>query len=232
MKKFLIVIVFMACGSLAGQNVQLHYDFGENRKYLTSTVEMFKPDKWGSTFYFIDMDYGIKDELEGVNMTYWEIARGLSFWDFPFEIHMEYNGGFGEYAKKNNKLYSYQIEDAWLFGGHYTFSNEDFSRTFTIQLMYKYIKNVENLSFQITGVWELNYFDGKVTFTGFADFWEEPVDFDNDGIDDADYVFQAEPQLWYNFNEHLSLGTEIEFANNFVKEGFQINPTLGAKWIF
>ena len=25
---------------------------------LTSTVEMFKPDKYGSTFFFIDMDYG------------------------------------------------------------------------------------------------------------------------------------------------------------------------------
>lgn len=221
----------MASFSLAGQNVQLHYDFGEDRKYLTSTVEMFKPDKWGSTFYFIDMDYGISDNLQGVNMAYWEIARGLEFWESPFEIHMEYNGGFGQYEAKPYTG-AYQINDAWLAGGHYTFSNEDFSKFFTLQAMYKYIRDVEDLSFQITGVWELNYFDGKVTFAGFADFWKEPLDFDNDGIDDADYVFQAEPQLWYNFDQHLSLGTEIEFANNFVKEGFQINPTLAAKWTF
>ena len=231
MRQLFIILALMASFSLAGQNVQLHYDFGEDRKYLTSTVEMFKPDKWGSTFYFIDMDYGISDNLQGVNMAYWEIARGLKFWESPFEIHLEYNGGFGQY-EANPYTGAYQINDAWLAGGHYTFSNEDLSKFFTLQVMYKYIRDVEDLSFQITGVWELNYFDGKVTFAGFADFWKEPLDFDNDGIDDADYVFQAEPQLWYNFNEHLSLGTEIEFANNFVKEGFQINPTLAAKWTF
>src|SRR5665648_1111147 len=59
MKKILILFVlFIAASALKAQNVQLHYDIGKDRKYLTSTVEMFKPDKWGSTFFFIDMDYG------------------------------------------------------------------------------------------------------------------------------------------------------------------------------
>lgn len=50
------------------QNVQLHYDFGgalydkdlHGRPVLTSTVEMFKADKWGSTYFFVDMDYTSK----------------------------------------------------------------------------------------------------------------------------------------------------------------------------
>jgi len=48
------------CGSQA-QNVQFHYDLGHNlskdlsnRPAVTTTVEMFKPDKWGSTFLFTD----------------------------------------------------------------------------------------------------------------------------------------------------------------------------------
>ena len=37
------------------QNVQAHYDFG--RKSATTTVEMFRADGGGSTFFFVDMDY-------------------------------------------------------------------------------------------------------------------------------------------------------------------------------
>ncbi|HYX09999.1 MAG TPA: DUF5020 family protein, partial [Bacteroidales bacterium] len=54
MKKILIVCLLGLFYLVAGaQNIQLHYDFGKDRKYLTSTVEMFKPDQWGSTFFFI-----------------------------------------------------------------------------------------------------------------------------------------------------------------------------------
>ncbi|MCF8331277.1 MAG: DUF5020 family protein [Bacteroidales bacterium] len=231
MRQILVILALLTGLNLTAQNIQLHYDFGKDRQYLTSTVEMYKPDKWGSTFYFIDMDYGISENLTGVNMAYFEIARGLKFWNSPFEVHLEYNGGFGQYEAVPH-IGAYQINDAWLFGGHYTFANEDFSKIFTLQLMYKYIRDVEDLSFQITGVWELNYFDGKFTFAGFADFWKEPVDFDFDGHVDTDFIFMAEPQLWYNFTKNFSLGSEIEVANNFIKEGFQINPTLGAKWTF
>ena len=37
------------------QNIQIHYDIG--REAVTSTVEMFRPDGGGSTFFFIDFDY-------------------------------------------------------------------------------------------------------------------------------------------------------------------------------
>ena len=61
------------------QNVQLHYDFGrslydkdlQGRPLFTSTVEKFHPDTWGSTYFFVDMDY----TSEGVSSAYWEIAR-------------------------------------------------------------------------------------------------------------------------------------------------------------
>ena len=46
------------------QNIQVHYDLGhslyndiDKRPSMTTTMEMFKPDRWGSTFAFIDLDY-------------------------------------------------------------------------------------------------------------------------------------------------------------------------------
>ena len=96
------------------QNIQLHYDFGhsmydefkDSRAKITTTVEMFKPDKWGSTFFFVDMDYADNE----VKSAYWEIARELKFWDGPLSIHAEYNGGLN------------YIKDSWLAGLTYTYN--------------------------------------------------------------------------------------------------------------
>ena len=69
MKKLVILTLLLVIAvGIKAQNVQLHYDFGgalydkdlHGRPVLTTTVEMFKPDKWGSTFIFIDMDYSSK----------------------------------------------------------------------------------------------------------------------------------------------------------------------------
>ena len=82
MKKLILtgVLALASLGAFA-QNVQLHYDFGHNlykgkngkdlqsRGYLTTTVEQFKPDSWGSTYYFIDMDYMSNSKAEGATKT-------------------------------------------------------------------------------------------------------------------------------------------------------------------
>ena len=107
MRKLFVLAALLAivCQGKA-QNVQLHYDFGgalydkdlHGRPVLTSTVEMFKADKWGSTYFFVDMDYTSK----GVAAGYWEIARELRFWQPPFSIHVEYNGGASNSFSYNN----------------------------------------------------------------------------------------------------------------------------------
>ncbi|GET27300.1 DUF5020 family protein [Prolixibacter sp. NT017] len=226
MKKILFALSFlMAFTALEAQDIQLHYDLGKDRKYLTSTVEMFKPDQYGSTFFFIDMDYGAND-VQGVALAYWEIARGLKFWDNPFEIHVEYNGGFGQYAPGG----AYQINDAWLFGGNYTWNTADYSKIFTLQLMYKTIRGKNKNSFQVTGVWTLQFFNNKLTLDGFADFWRE----DNSFADkNTKFVFLSEPQFWYNVTKNFSVGSEIELSTNFGgHEGFMVNPTIAGKWTF
>ena len=46
-----------ASKALAQTNAQVLYDFGTDRKYVTLTLEMFKQDKWGSTYFFVDHDF-------------------------------------------------------------------------------------------------------------------------------------------------------------------------------
>ena len=78
MKK-LAAILFLAAMFIAmpsktsAQNIQLHHDIDRNA--TTTTVEMFRPDAAGSTFFFIDLDYSPK-----VSGAYWEISREFCFW--------------------------------------------------------------------------------------------------------------------------------------------------------
>lgn len=229
MKKSLLIVIF-AFGVLfmKAQNVQLHYDMGEHRGYTTTTVEMFKPDKWGSTFFFIDMDYGINDDLEGVNLAYFEFARTFKLGEnSPLSLHAEYNGGLFQV----NQEITVNIENAWLAGIDYSLNAKDFSKGISLKALYKNIQNKHEASWQFTAVWYYHFFEKKATFMGFFDFWREDRDLNYDGKK-GKYVLLTEPQLWYNATENLSIGTEIELSNNFVAEEFKVMPTAAVKWNF
>jgi hypothetical protein len=225
MKKLLTgLFLFAAIGSQAQTNLQVHYDFGKNRKYVTTTLEMFKPDKWGNTFFFVDYDFNYGTDKHP-SMSYMEIARCINTWGGPISAHVEYNGGIGGYPGG-----SYAINNAWLGGVDYGMHNADYSETLNLKALYKHIVGKQE-SAQFTAVWGLHFMDRKISFTGFADIWLE----DNTNTDGSNtkYTFISEPQLWYNFTPNLSAGSEVELSSNFAgNHGFMVNPTLAVKWNF
>lgn len=230
MKKNVFVLLFVALAtSIASkaqaQNLQVLYD--TERGCVTSTIEMFRPDAFGSTFYFVDMDYS-----PTAIGAYTEIAREFCFWQDTkwnwLSVHVEYDGGLsGAYSFHNN----------WLGGLTYSGHSDDFSKTWSLSAMYKAIPGLKTLTgecqmhnFQLTGVWGISFFEDWCSFSGFADFWSEG----------STLVFLSEPQLWVNLNKikgwdniNLSVGGEVELSNNFGgMEGFHVIPALGAKWTF
>lgn len=223
-------------------NAQLFYDFGSDRKFLTLTLEMFKGDKWGNTYFFIDHDFNYDQHVEGPNLapggTYLEIARCLNFWHKTsfkdLSLHVEYNGGITR---------SYPINSAWLFGLDYFIHSSDYNKTLNLKALYKNIrKRSSSFPAQFTAVWAVKGLLGVkgLTFDGFADFWwEKHACFDDNGNEsEKQTVFITEPQLWYCVGQHfgvdnLNVGTEIELSNNFGStEGFKCRPCLGVKWNF
>ena len=243
MTKKIILCSVMVLFSIAlqAQNVQLHYDFGRNiysgeeagRQKVTMTLEQFKADKWGSWFYFVDVDFSRKF-TEGA---YTEISREFNLGkQSPFAAHIEYNGGLNRFGS---------FQQAALVGAAWNGHTADFTKTWSVQLMYKqYFKSYENTrsypGMQFTGVWGLNFFDKKLTCSGFIDFWRGEK-----ANGHGQLVILTEPQLWYNINTlkgcrgvNLSLGTEVEISNNFVfntrgeSNRFYVIPTLAAKWTF
>ena len=226
----LAMVLIIVPTRASAQNVQLHYDFGRNA--ATTTVEMFRPDSGGSTFFFVDMDYSPK-----VSGAYWEIAREFNFWQQSkvswLSVHVEYNGGLNTVAGSFN--------NAILGGLTYSGHSKDWSKTWSITASDKVIPGTIALNgekqphnFQITGVWNLDFFDHWLSFNGFADFWREARPWQG-----TKFIFITEPQLWVNLNKiegwekiNLSVGTEIEMSCNFVQKGFKVMPTAALKWTF
>lgn len=218
MKKLLAIFAILAAFSVNAQNFQLHRDF--DRGQYTSTFEMFKMDKWGNTFTFVDFDYNGGN----VNSSYYEIARVLKTEKMPVGIHVEYNGGTSN---------EFSFANAWIFGLNYAKGNADWG--FSTYAGYKAFKGAGEANFQVTGTWYLNLLKGKVTFSGFADLWSENGDTEALAkyVVSDDLVFLTEPQIWYNATENLSLGGEIEISNNFAfSNEFKVRPTIAVKWNF
>ena len=241
MKKNVFVLLFVAlAASIASkaqaQNLQVLYD--TNRDCITTTFEMFRPDAFGSTFLFVDMDYGTYAPVKGRAIgAYTEIAREFCFWQDTkwnwLSAHAEFNGGFNTAAGSFN--------NAWLLGLTYSGHSEDFTKTWSVTASYKAIPGTVGLNlnkqphnFQLTGVWGISFLDGWCSFSGFADLWREPRVWQG-----TNFIFISEPQLWVNLNKiegweeiNLSVGGELEISNNFVEKGFRALPALGAKWTF
>jgi len=232
MKKIVSALCLLAAASTQAQNLQVHYDFGKDREYVTTTFEMFKGDKWGNTFMFVDFDFNY-GKNNSPSLSYMEIARCVNLWGGPLSAQIEYNGGFGGYAgyPTNFDGGSYAINNAWLIGVDYFMHSADYSKTFNLKVLAKNIVG-KNYTPQFTGVWGIQLLDKKVTFSGFADLWWEKNTFEY-VTDEANPVFLTEPQLWYNFTPNLSAGTEVEIATNFGGvEGLKVCPTLAVKWNF
>ena len=233
MKKLLTLLLTLSAAlyvaEVKAQNLQVMYD--AERGCVTSTVEMFRADSFGSTYFFVDMDCNPK-----MSGAYWEISRELCFWkdtDMSWlSAHVEYNGGLNSTMSFNN---------SWLAGLTYSGHSDDFSKTWSLSAMYKAIPGTVGLSgnpqvhnFQITGVWGIEFANGWCSFSGFFDIWREARPWQG-----TEFIFISEPQFWVNLNKikgwenvNLSVGGEVELSANFVAKGFHALPAFGAKWTF
>jgi len=241
-----LLFFLVATTGRAQINVQLHYDLGHSlyaddlteRPSTTATIEMFHPDRWGSTFFFVDLDFYTR----GMSGAYLELAREFNLTkNKQWAAHIEYNGGV---STPENLTYGNRFQQAVLLGGAWNWHSADYSRTFSLQTMYKYYfrgqQPYQNAfsGFQLTEVWGITFAHGLCTFSGFCDLWYDQRVRGN-------WILMSEPQFWFNLNTlrgmkdiNLSIGTELEISNNFVwtdkgrNDRFYVIPTLAAKWTF
>lgn len=225
MKKLIILFLLVSGNEfLFSQNLQIHYDFGKDREYATATFEMFRPDEYGSTFTFVDFDFN-SESRRNISLAYWEIARYINI---PFvknlSVTAQYNDGI---LRVRNTGIAVPLGAVWLFGVSYPIDLQVI--TLNTDLLYRSANGSDAPDFQLTLAWYRTLFTKNLSFTGFLDLWTQNIPNQSEK-----FVLLTEPQLWYQFTNHISLGTEIEISNNFIPNSNQveIKPTAAFKWTF
>jgi len=240
-KSIILAFMFLALGTtcLNAQNLQLHFDprhslYGNDAapvNFITATFEMYKPDKWGSTFMFADFDFSYNDR--NIGLVYTEIARDFKIGNFPLMPHIEYNGGIG---LARDTEFGFTIPNAYLAGASYSFKlGSFFMGTYLAYKLNAFDKKSNDVQWTVN--WNGNLFNDKLTLSGFMDLWSENKDrTGTSGKSGKKAVLLSEPQIWYNFMPNFSMGSEVELSYNFVKaqeqNRFFVCPTIAAKWNF
>jgi len=236
MKRFVLVLLCISPLAIQAQNVQLHYDFGTNRKFWTATFEMFKPDTLGSTFWFADLDFDFPGQPRSMSAAYLEISREFYLpwlkksptWH-ELAFHLEYNDGFAAFEDSSAIMGAASFNSVFLTGFCYPVTLGGV--TISTQALLRLPRGMNQPDFQLTLVWFQSLFRNKLLFTGFVDLWsqDKPTAPGN-----KELVFQTEPQLWYLLNSHIGIGGEAEISRNFPygPNPWQICPTLAIRWEF
>jgi hypothetical protein len=68
---------------------------------------------------------------------------------------------------------SFPHPTCFLAGLDYGWHNHNFDRFLNFKVLYKNIVGKHPLSFQLTGVWDLSFYNKRISVCGFADFWRE-----------------------------------------------------------
>lgn len=238
-KILLILSIICVIGSVQAQNLQLHFDprsslYGSDVapiNYLTATFEMYKPDKWGNTFMFVDVDFNFDKRNPG--LAYTEIAREFKIGDFPLLPHIEYNGGLG---LERGAGAGFSIPSSYMAGAGYPFKlGSFFMNTYLVYKLNAFDQASHDAQWTFT--WNAAFADGKLSLGGFFDLWTEDKSFtEGPEADGKKLILLSEPQIWYNITPNFALGSEVElsynFVNKFVESKFYAIPTIATKWTF
>lgn len=235
MKKIILsLIVLLASVGAYSQEIQLHFDPRHGlhsdvapRNYFTATFQMFKPDKWGSTFGFIDMDFN--QSKGNIGLAYLELVRNIKIGNSPIMPHLEFNGGI----VRGEDYSGFSIPNAYLIGASYVHNFGKVNVETYLAYKYNAFKKTSH-DIQWTAVWNTNLLNDKITLSGFIDVWTANRDQNKSG-GKKQVILLTEPQIWYNVDKNIAFGSEIEISNNFYSQynnKMYICPTIAAKWTF
>ena len=215
-KSSLVILCLLFTVRLYSQNLQIHYDHAEERQYFTSTLEFFRPDERGATFWFVDFDYN-QPGNRSASLAYWEIAR---------YINLPGKKGLAATAQFNDGTAPWgPLGHVWLAGLAHPI-NLGFTSIST-ELLYRSSYQSKGHDGQLTFVFSFNILGGKGHITGFADIWSET----KEEVSEKQIVLLSQPQLWYEFSNNIYLGGEARLSQNFLPEkGLQVYTTIGIKW--
>lgn len=204
----MLLICIVKADDIKSLNLQYHYDF--KREHPTATLEYYGTDKLGFWFFFSDVNFDHALKHGGASDFYFELMRYFQLTTIQhinLTATIQYNDG------------NFPIENVWLAGLNFNnilIGPLNLSTDFLLKKNYKL-----NVDWQWTVVWYSDFFDHKLVFNGYFDFWKNDntnphwPDFSPE-VKKTKLSFQLEPQIGWQISPHWKVGSEWEISKGFL----------------
>lgn len=241
--RFLFIVsccIFLNIG--LAQTIQLHYDMRHTvdpkhtaKNFPTLYFEYFKTQDSGKSFvkpgsFLLKMQADFLGQQNNIGKFYVQVSQSFRCWKPKIFVTLQYSGGLGITEPKE---YSYYITNTFSAGLSYPFRWG--SAYMTSVLNYKYIP-YKKLSHDLlyTLYWWKGLWHYKVEFAGDFSVWTENKNHGDEytqQLKGKRFYFFAEPQLWYNTNKTLAIGTKINmFYHVLTNENrLQVYPAVAVR---
>lgn len=242
MKFLLTGICIFYCMNTFSQQLQLHYDPRHtvnpklnSKNFITLYFEYFKQQDSGKSFikpgsFLLKTQADFAGDRNNISKFYMQVSQSFRFWKPKIFLNLQYNGGLGVTEPKQ---YSYYITNTFSAGVDYPFKLGN--AYLTSQLNYKYVPYIKpSNDFLYTLYWWKGLFNYKAEFDGDFSIWTENKNHGDDYTKDLHgkrFSFFAEPQFWYNLNNHFGVGTKINtyYHVNTPANILELYPTIAIR---
>lgn len=227
----------------SAQELQLHYDprhtldpAANPLNFPTVYFQYFKPAPDSSTSFIkpgsflLKMEADLAGDKSNVSKSFFQITRSLRFWEPKIFLSLQYSGGLGV---TDPKQYSYYIVNTFCAGIETPFRWK--GAWLSSVLDYKYVPYARPThDFLYTLYWWKGYLHYKLEFSGDFSIWTENSDHGDGTTPPANgkrFFFFGEPQVWFNLNKSLALGSKINtyYHVNTTANLLQVYPTIAVR---
>ncbi len=237
MRLQIITILFFSINLANGQELQLHYDFRHtidpklnsknfpliNFKYLKEI------DTLGTGTFLFQVQSFLDGKKGNIGQTFFQVSQSLRFWKPKVYLSLNYTGGLGV----TSNAYGYYIANSYAMG---VGRNLVFPKTwlvFNVLCRYSHTNKPSfdpQFNFYIGG----GLFKYKLMYSSSIVFWSPKIDNglpENIGKKGRKLSFFGDPQIWYNLNKSIAIGSRISIYHHVLtnNDDFQIYPTIGIK---
>ncbi len=241
--KLILFLALCICG-LQGfaQTLQLHYDIRHTldpqrnpRNFPSLYFEYYKaadtskkPINLGTFLFKSQADF--TGDQTNLGKYYMQVSQEVKLWLPKIYLNLQYSGGLGITTPRQ---YSYYILNTYLAGASYHYKIGD--AYVSSVLNYKYVPYAQpSQDFLYTMYFYKGLFNYKAEISGDFSIWTENKNHGDEQTKDLAgkrAFFFAEPQVWYNVNKKLALGSKVNmyYHVNFTDNVLEVYPTAAVR---
>ena len=242
MKYLIILVLSLNCLYGFSQTLQLHYDIRHTlapqrnpRNFPSLYFEYYKaadtankPVKLGTFLFKSQADF--MGDQTNLGKYYMQVSQEIKLWLPKIYFNLQYSGGLGITTPRQ---YSYYILNTYLVGASYHYQIG--TAYLASVLNYKYVPYAKpSNDFLYTMYFYKGLFNYKAEISGDFSIWTENKNHGDEqtgNLSGKRFFLFAEPQVWYNINKRLSVGTKVNmyYHVNFTDDVLEVYPTAAVR---